>query len=172
MPSEVFGGQMENVMRLCGVASEAHLPGVWLDLARTPIKQHRTIIQKWVDSTSRDIADGIPIIVTPTLVKKITTLEFVMRNKQSLDSGFHPFTFNQHHAAEREQAAQVASLYDFVNGGQAGAGLADAQALLASDPIGFPQLSSHGRGMIKRCMVWCATFFGTNRPIVHQHQGG
>ena len=24
--------------------------------------------------------------------------------------------------------------------------------------------------MIKRCMVWLATFLGTNRPIVHQHQ--
>ena len=169
-PSEVFGSQIENVMRLCRVAREQDLPGVWLELARTPVKQHRTVIQKWVDQTANDIADGISIIVTPTLVKKITTLEFVMRNKQSLESGVHPFTFNQHHAAEREQAAEVASLYDFVNGGQVRTGLADAQVLLANDTIGFPQLTSHGRGMIKRCMVWYATFLGNAQPLVDQHQ--
>ena len=82
----------------------------------------------------------------------------------------HPFTFNQHHAAEREQAAEVASIYDYVNSGQAGAGLADAQVLLANDVIGFPQLMSHGRGMIKRCMVWYATFLGDNHPVIQQHQ--
>ena len=29
LPSDVFGGQIENVMRLCGVAREADLPDVW-----------------------------------------------------------------------------------------------------------------------------------------------
>ena len=72
----------------------------------------------------------------------------------------HPFTFNQHHADERERVAEVTSLYDFVNGGQVGAGLADAQILLANDTVGLPQLSSHGRGMVKRDMVWFATFIG------------
>lgn len=77
---------------------------------------------EWIDSTSTEIDDGISIIGTPTLVKKITTLEFIQRNKQSLESGVHPFTFNQYHAAERDQAAEVTNLYDFVNGGQVGRG--------------------------------------------------
>ena len=51
-----------------------------------------------------------------------------------------------------------------------GAGLADAQVLLANDVIGFPQLTSHGRGMIKRCMVWYATFLGNAQPLIDQHQ--
>ena len=65
--------------------------------------------------------------------EKITTLKFVMRNRELLETGVHPFTFNQHHAEERERAAEVANLYDYVNTGQVGAGLADAQALLAND---------------------------------------
>lgn len=81
MPSEAFGGNIEKVMGLCGVAQEVDLPEVWLELARTPIKQHRPVIQKWSGSTANDIADGMSIIATPTLVKKITTLGFVMRNK-------------------------------------------------------------------------------------------
>ena len=169
LPSEAFGGQIVNVMRLCQVAEESQLPGVWHDLAKTPVKQHRTVIQKWVDQVSDEIADGLELIVTPTLVKKVTTLEFIMRNKHSLESGMHPFIFNQHHAEEREQASEVASLYDFVNGGQVGAGLSDAQMLLANDPIGFPRMTSEGRGMILRDMIWFAVFLGTEHEIVHQH---
>ena len=100
--------------------------------------------------------NGLPIIFTPTLVKKITTLEFVMRNKRLLDSVMHPFTFNQYHAEERQQTAEVASLYVFLNGGQVEAGLADAQVLLANDTVGLLQLSSHGRGMVKHDMMWFA----------------
>ena len=49
-------------------------------MAKTLIKQHRTVIQKWVDQVSDEIADGLELIVTPTLVKKVTTLEFIIRN--------------------------------------------------------------------------------------------
>jgi len=80
-------------------------------------------------------------------------LEFVMCNKKSLESRVHPFTFNQHYATEREQASEVISIYNFVKGGQVGTGLEDAQALLANDTIGFPQLLSHCRGMVKRCII-------------------
>jgi len=45
LPRKVFGSQIENVMRSCGVAREQELPGVWLELATTPDKQHCTVIQ-------------------------------------------------------------------------------------------------------------------------------
>lgn len=75
-----------------------------------------------------------------------------------MESGVNHFTFNQHHAATREQAVGVVSIYDFTNGGQVGAGLADTHVLLLSDSIGFLQLASHGKFMVKRCIVWYATF--------------
>lgn len=49
-------------------------------------------------------------------------------------------------------------------------GLSDAQVLLTSDYIGLPKLFSHRRGMIKRCMVWYATFFPQTYPLVTEHQ--
>ena len=51
-----------------------------------------------------------------------------------------------------------------------GAGLSDAQVLLASDTIVFPQLFSHGRGMIKRNMIWYGTFLPSNHPLIYEHQ--
>ena len=73
-------------MRLCRVGREEDLSGVWGDLAKTPVKQHRSVIHKWVDATADSMDDGLSIIVTPTLVKKIITLEFVLRNRQSLET--------------------------------------------------------------------------------------
>jgi len=58
------------------------------------------------------------------LVKKIKTLDFIIRNNQFIEFSVHLSTFNQYHAKEREQAAEVSSLYDFVNKVQAVARLA------------------------------------------------
>ena len=81
-------------------------------------------------------------MVTPFLAKKVATLEFLMGNKEVLESGMHPFVFSQHSASERHQAMDVAGLYDFVTGQHASAGLADAQALLATDVVSLPQMFS------------------------------
>ena len=127
-------------------------------LAKASPKQHRSLVQQHIDDMSDDLADGLALIVTPTLAKKVTTLEFVMGKKEALESGMHPFVFNQHSAAERHQATEVAGIYDFVTSQHANAGLSDAQALLASDTIAIPQIFSVGRGMLKRSMIWFATF--------------
>lgn len=118
-PNDVFrggGGGVVNIMQSYNIAREIDLPSICVELARTSVKQHRSVTQKYVNTTATKITDGLPIIITPILVKNITTLEYIMRNKQSIESGVHPSTFNQHHA-EQEQAAEVVNLYDFVNGG-------------------------------------------------------
>ena len=169
LPSERFGGQIHNVMRLVNVSSEEELPIVWHDLASESSKQHRSMIQKHLNATAEDIAESIQLVVTPALVKKVSTLEFRMTNRESLETGMHPFVFSQHTEAEIERAAEVAAIYDFVTGQNAGAALSKAQQLLATDIVSFPQLFSQARGMLKRSMVWFATFFGVDHPLVHQH---
>ena len=170
LPSEQFGNGIMKVMRLCRVGREADLPEIWGVLAKASTKQHRTIIQQYVDDVSEDLAGGLSLVVTPFLAKKIATLEFTMGNKEVLEAGMHPFVFSQHSAAERHQAMEVAGLYDFVTGQHANAGLADAQLLLATDTVSLPQMFSMGRGMITRCMVWFATFLGSDHDIVEDHQ--
>ena len=67
-----------------------------------------------------------------------------MGNKEALESGMHPFIFNQHSEAERHQATEVAGLYDFVTSQHANAGLADMQALLSTDAVSLPNYSRMG----------------------------
>ena len=113
-------------MRLVDVENEAGLPPVWHELASAPSKQHRSLIQRHVNETAEDIADSIQFVITPALVKKVSTLEFRMTNRESLETGLHPFIFSQHTEAETERAAEVAALYDFVTGQNAGAALSEA----------------------------------------------
>ena len=92
-----------------------------------------------------------------------------MTNKESLETGLHPFVFDQHNADEQERAADIAALYDFVTGQHAGASLADTQTLMGAESLSLPQLFSHARGLIQRCRVWYATFFGYDHPVVEGH---
>lgn len=83
-PSEHFGGGIAKVIRLCGVDSEETLPNIWGVLAKVSPKQHQCIIQQHINDMPDDLADGLAVIVTPTLSKKVTTLEFVMGTKEAL----------------------------------------------------------------------------------------
>lgn len=152
------------------MGTEADLPEISGVLAKSSAKQHRTIIQQYVDDVSDDIAGGLSLGVTPFLAKKIATLEFTMGNKEALESGMHPFVFNQHSASERHQAMEVAGLYAFVTGQHASVGLADAQVLLSTDTVALPQMFSMGRGMVSRSMIWLATFLGGGHDIIEEHQ--
>ena len=169
-PSDYFGGQIQNILRLTNVANEADLPAIWGELSNAPAKRHRGIIQKHVNEASDNLAGSLPLIVTPSHVKKVAALEFRMTNRESLETGMHPFIFNQHTEAEQERASEVAATYDFLTSQHASAGLGDAQILLNADNLALPQLFSHARGMIQRCMVWYSVFLGESHPLVQGHQ--
>lgn len=68
-------------------------------------------MEKIIDAVLDQLAENLPIIAIPILMRMIITLECVMRNKQLLENRVHPFTFNQYHVEEREQAAEGVSLY-------------------------------------------------------------
>ena len=77
-------------MRLCGVDTEEGLPEIWGVLAKASPKQHRSIIQQHIDDMADDLADGLALVITPTLANKITTLELVTGNNEVLELGMHP----------------------------------------------------------------------------------
>ena len=78
----------------------------------------------------------------------------------------HPFVFNQHSAAERQQATEVPGVYTFMISQYSNADLLNTQVLLSTDTFALPQLFPHGRGMVKWSMVWFATFLGARHDVV------
>lgn len=61
-----------------------------------------------------DLADCLALVITPTLAKKIATLESVRENKEVRKSGMYLFMSNQHSVAWNHQATEVAGLNDFI----------------------------------------------------------
>ena len=90
------------------------------------------------------------LVVTPALYNKVANMEFTMSNRENIQTGMHPFLFNQGSEVDREQAYALADQYDLVVGGHAAASLADTRQLLTADNVGFPRLASTARGMLKR----------------------
>ena len=60
---------------------EDDLPEIWRMLAKISPKQHRALIQQHIDDMSNDLADGLALVVTPMLAKKVSTLESCMGNR-------------------------------------------------------------------------------------------
>ena len=50
-----------------------------------------------------EMAISIEFVVTLTHVKEVVTLEFLMTNRESLDTSIHPFVFSHHNAEEQEE---------------------------------------------------------------------
>ena len=96
---------------------------------------------------TEEIASGIPFVVTPVHVQKVAELEFRMTIKEFLDTGIHPFIFNQHNIEEQERASDMAALNDFVTSQHAEALLDDTQALNSACSFVLPQLFSQARGL-------------------------
>lgn len=109
-----------------------------------------------------DVVNYLAFVITPTIAKKIATLEFFIENKEAIELCMRTFVCNQHSAVERHEIPGVAGLYDCVTSHHASAGLTDAQALLVTDAIALPQMFSNGRGVIKRLMDWFTVCFLKN----------
>ena len=145
----------KSVTDISMVSAAQRIPTAYLILGKRP--------------SATEIANGLPFVVTPAHVKKVAGLEFRMTNKESLETGLYSFIFNQHNAEERERAADVAVLYDFVTSQHAGASRVDTQALIYTESLSLPQLFSQARGLLQRCQIWYATFFEQDHPVVEGH---
>jgi hypothetical protein len=111
--------------------------------------QQRNVLQRAVDdATAICLPGGIRThIVTPSLAKKIMTLEFRMTNPDDLSTGIQPFILVQTTAAERQAAQALVHVYDTVMGG-ATATVTDAQFLVANDPALIPVTPGQARSCL------------------------
>jgi hypothetical protein len=102
-------------------------------------------------------------IVTPSLAKKILTLEFRMTNPDDLSTGIQPFILVQTTAAEQKQAQDLVHVYDAVMSG-ATATVADAQFLVANDPALIPLMPGQARSCLTFLRALIMVFFNVYHP--------
>ena len=134
-PATLLGSSVNTLLRLSQVDTIAELGPVWWEMALETKTQQRNVLQQAVDVAMGICLPGVlrTHVVTPSLAKKLLTLEFRMTNPDDLSTGIQPFIMVQTTAAQRQQAQDLVHVYEAVMGG-ATATVADAQFLVANDP--------------------------------------
>jgi hypothetical protein len=92
-PATLLGSSVSTLIRLTQVDTIADLGPVWWEMAPETKAQQQNILQRAVDEAMAIcLPGGIRThIVTPSLAKKILTLEFRMTNPDDLSTGIQPF---------------------------------------------------------------------------------
>jgi hypothetical protein len=150
-PDTFLGSAVQTLLRLAQVATAANLPHMWHDLAGSTKKAHqRNIIQMAMDEALDRVSPGggWAYIVTPSVAKKITGLEFRMSNPDNLSTGIQPFILVQTSPSEKEAAETLVHAYDIVMGG-ASASATDAHALVSNDPAILPSTLLQARASLQ-----------------------
>jgi hypothetical protein len=110
MPDTLLGSSIQILLRLSQVDSSTD--PFWHDVANEPK-------QRAVDEAMAICVPGgnRTHIVTPSLTKKIMTLEFRKTSTEDLSTGIQPFILVQTTATKRQHAQAFVHVYDTVMGG-------------------------------------------------------
>ena len=96
MPDTLLGSTAQSLLCLANVATTANVPPLWQELANAPKVQYCNIVQCHLDKALICQGRGTCThIVTPSLAKKIASLEFCMLDMDDLSTGIQPFILIQ-----------------------------------------------------------------------------
>jgi hypothetical protein len=89
----VFGEQGElRLLCLCQVANSNMLPTIYQTLADVPKASWLQTLQDAMDEVAETISYGRTHIATPSLLKKVMALQYVIVDPDHLEDGIHHFT--------------------------------------------------------------------------------
>lgn len=116
VPSKRWPNSWPVLTTLCGVATEAELPPLWLEMAKTNTKSDRATIQHQLDGLADPrlgpaIGEGVEPICTGELAKDLGQLRF-KTGINNLDVGLSIFMVSHPDAEHNASVAAAAGLYD------------------------------------------------------------
>jgi hypothetical protein len=164
-PDKFLGSTVQPLLRLAGVASSADLADFWPEISSITKAQQLGVVQRALDEAMELCMPGgyRTHIVTPSLAKKITNLDFRMSNPDDLSTGIQPFILVQTTAAERQQAQTLVNIFDTVMHG-ASASVTDAQLLVANDQALIPVTTPQARTCLTFLQAIICLAFGSYHP--------
>lgn len=134
-----------NLLRLCHVDRASLLPRVHQDLAQAPKKKDRTVIQNAVDDYNASIGRCQQLLITPSVAKKVTNIEYRMTNRDDLTTGIHPFIVGYRTPDEQAAQQEIIDAYKVIHGDAGAPTLSDAQFLSSPENVRLPLSVSQGR---------------------------
>lgn len=152
-PEDYYGQATFRLLRLTHQPSAVTLPELYREVAMTTKRTERSMIEEVFLAKADDLGlPGLHPVVTTSLTKKITTLNFAHHNLDDLDSGIHPFLTVP--LAPRDLTLLEQTLKDYDNLVQgSGAQLQDLAALRAAEKAGAPSNLTEATMALKSCRI-------------------
>ncbi len=163
-PEVFFGENLTRIQRLCRVTQVTDLPPLWAQIAQVEHRLHLTTLQRAVDSAREALAlENLPTVMTPAHLRKITTVQLVMSDREDLTTGWQPFVFQQNTPQFQATLLHLADMYNMVNAGQGAPGLADAEAIMNPGPNIYPVTFAQTRHTIQRTIA-------STHPLLYRNE--
>jgi hypothetical protein len=134
-PRSHFGSALDQVMRLCLVESEQHLPALLWEVADVTRTQHMGVIRNRLSATAHQMQMASPL-VTKSVADVITGPHFACPDRGILTQGLSPFLFLPRNATDRAVYDKAMNTYrDLVENGNVNASDAAKMDALDTAPI-------------------------------------
>ncbi len=162
LPSTLFKGTINLLLRLTNKAEEKDLPEIYHRWANSNKREFRTVLQEVFDQNAMLL--GLPEpVATPDLALTISSLKFASADEDDLEQGLQPFAVAYHSQKTLAEQAALNSLHDLLYMGTPQ--LTDLWAMKAANKLWVPTKLSQLVRTMKSFAVVLATVVGTDSLI-------
>ena len=135
LPSTLFKGTINLLLRLTNKAEEKDLPEIYHRWANSNKREFRTVLQEVFDQNAMLL--GLPEpVATPDLALTISSLKFASADEDDLEQGLQPFAVAYHSQKTLAEQAALNSLHDLLYMGTPQ--LTDLWAMKAANKLWVP----------------------------------
>jgi hypothetical protein len=139
-PSKYWGDATLIVNRITWTSTPDALPELWHVIAKSSKTNLRILITEHLRVVAQDMGmEGAAPVVTPSLSKKLATLQFSHPDIDNLDDGIQPFVVGVRSKKEQANLKSYIGYYDSILEGGAAPGLKDLQDLSQKDKVAMPK---------------------------------
>ena len=162
LPSTLFKGTINLLLRLTNKTEEKDLPEIYHRWANSNKREFRTVLQEVFDQNAMLL--GLPEpVATPDLALTISSLKFASADEDDLEQGLQPFAVAYHSQKTLAEQAALNSLHDLLYMGTPQ--LTDLWAMKAANKLWVPTKLSQLVRTMKSFAVVLATVVGTDSLI-------
>jgi hypothetical protein len=166
-PAKYWGEATGLINRITWTHQVEEIPELYRVIARSNKSNLRTLISEHLRMVAQEMGlDGLAPLVTPTLARKLASLQFHHRDLDNLDEGIHPFTVGTRNKVEQSALSQAILQYDQVMEGGAAAQLRDLQVLSEKDKASLPRTILQARTTLQNFQVLLQAMLTVDHPLV------
>jgi hypothetical protein len=129
-----YPAQVDALMRLCEVTTEANLPPIWQELANCDKPSKISALEAAINARCNEIGENAPI-TTPELVERITGFRLTSTDLDNISEGLSPFLITVLTGPAAEASRHRSYVYKSMHEGNAAPTLDQIAELVQEGPL-------------------------------------